>query len=219
MTMKRCDRKRLREILEGYGGNMQMFESLKADCYEQKLAAQSLGDLEAYYALIFEPGATAEKVAAECPRWPKGTTYAGEAPQHNVVRATLNRFKAEQGLETLARESAMVEACYKAIKALPVKEQLQWMDKLVRGMFQEVMAARLKGVPVSEQLAPFDRLMARQKLAVRHGDLEVKKKRLKLEERKVKALERSCAAKEEGKKPEQQITKEGLEQIEAELRL
>jgi hypothetical protein len=40
-----------------------------------------------------------------------------------------------------------------------------------------------------------------------------------LEERKVKALERSCAAKEEGKKPEQQITKEGLEQIEAELRL
>ncbi len=102
--------------MEKYDGNMQMFESLKADCYEQKLAAHSLEELEAYYAAIFEPGAIAEKVAANCPPWPEGATDAGKPPQKNVVRGTLNRFKAEQGLEKLAMESAMGDACLKAVR-------------------------------------------------------------------------------------------------------
>jgi hypothetical protein len=219
MTMKRCDRKRLREILEEYDGNLQMFESLKADCYEQRLAAQSLDDLNAYYAAIFEPGAIAEKVAAKCPPWPEGTKDEGKPPQKNVVRGTLNRFKAEQGLAKLALESALGDACLKAVKALPEEKQLKLLDQVLTKMAHEVMAAKLQGVPVSTQLPPVDRLMARQKLAVRRGDLKVKRSRLRLEQRKVKVLEKSCEAKEKSQTPKKQITQEGMEVIERELGL
>jgi hypothetical protein len=194
-----------------------MFESLKADSYEQALAGQSLEDLDAFYALIFEPGASLNnELAAKCPRWPEGTRCAGDPPSKNVLIDAHCRFRAEHGLELLARQSAMGEACLKSIKALPEEEQLKLLDKILTMMINEVMAGNLAGVPVSAQLPPVDRLLARQKLGVRRGDLKVKRSRLKLEERKVKALEKKC---EGNKEPEQQITKEGWEQVERNLKL
>ncbi len=109
----------------------------------------------------------------------------------------------------------MLEGC----KALPEEKQLKLLDQVLTKMAHEIMAAKLNGVPVSTQLPPVDRLMARQKLAVRRGDLTVKRSRLNLEARKVKALEKRGEATKESKKPEQPITKEGLAQIEKELRL
>ena len=56
-------------------------------------------------------------------------------------------------------------------------------------------------------------------MALRKGDLLVKKKRLKLEERKVKMLEKKSQAEVKGQTSGGPITKEGWEQIERDLKL
>jgi hypothetical protein len=145
---KKFDRKRLREIVESYDGNMRMFETLRSNSYEPALAAHSLEDLDLFYSQIFAPEVSLEDTAQSCPPWPEGTRLAGERPKVKLLENIHNRF-----------------------------------------------------------------------MALRKGDLLVKKKRLKLEERKVKMLEKKSQAEVKGQTSGGPITKEGWEQIERDLKL
>jgi hypothetical protein len=218
-TTMKFNRKRLREILEKYDGNLRMFETLRSNSYEQVLAAQSLDDLELFYSKIFAPGVSLSDTAKTCPPWPDGTPHAGKPPKHSVVEQIYNRFTTERGLEKLAVESEMMAAFRRAVKALPDGEQLKLLDQCLTSMGQEVVAGKLRGLPISQQLQPVDRLLARQKLSQREGDLEVKKIRVKLEERKVKVLEKKYDAEEKSRTPAGPVTKEAWEQMERDLKL
>jgi hypothetical protein len=219
MTTKKYNRERLREILEKYDGNMRMFETLRSNSYEHALAAHSLDDLELFYSKIFEPGVSLRKTAATCPPWPKGTRRADEPPKVTLLENIHNRFLAERGLAALTVESERADAYCRAVKALPVEGQLRVLDMMLTTIGHEVISGKMAGLPISKQLQPVDRFVARQKLALREGDLVVKKKRLKLEERKVRVQEKKYQAEVKSQAPEKTITKEGWEQIERDLKL
>ena len=218
-TTRKFDRKRLREILESYDGNLRMFETLRSSSYEHALAAHSLEELDLFYSKIFEPGLSLKDTAKNCPRWPEGTRLAGERPKATLLENIHNRFMAERGLNALTVEAERADAYGLAVRALPVEGQLNVLDTMLRTIGQEIMSAKMAGLPISKQLQPVDRFIARQKLALREGDLGVKKKRLKLEERKVKMLEKKYRAEVKSQASGGPITKEGWEQIERDLKL
>jgi hypothetical protein len=105
-----------------------------------------------------------------------------------------------------------------ARKYLP-KEIIAAVERIVGAMSQEVMAGKLRGIPVSEQLPPVDRLLTWEKMEQRSREGKLKEKKLKLEERRTRVLEKK--SEETGKKGEEgePITKEGWEQVEKDLRL
>jgi len=218
-TTQKFDRKRLREIVESYDGNMRMFETLRSNSYEQSLAAHSLEDLDLLYSQIFAPGVSLKDTAQSCPPWPEGTRLAGERPKVKLLENIYNRFMAERGLNALTVEAERADAYGRAVRALPVEGQLKVLDMMLRTIGQEIMSAKMAGLPICKQLKPVDRFIARQKLALCEGDLLVKKKRLKLEERKVKLLEKKYQSEAKSQASGGPITKEGWEQIERDLKL
>jgi hypothetical protein len=218
-TTKKFDRKRLRKILESYDGSLRMFETLRSDSYEQRLAANSLDDLELLYSKIFEPGVSLKNTVASCPVWPPGSPNEGERPRETLVQSIHARFMTERGLEDLTMASGTMDAFRRAVKALPASARLRFLDQMLTVMGQEVVRAKIAGVPISEQLKPVDRMFAREKLALREGDLALKRKRLRLEGRKVKVLEKRGAAAEKSQANGGPITKEGWEQLERDLKL
>jgi hypothetical protein len=213
------DRKRLGKILESYDGNLRMFDTLRSDSYEHRLAAHSLDDLELLYSKVFEPGVSLKNSAPSCPVWPPGSKQEGKRPQETLLQKIHARFTAERGLEDMAADHDMAEAFRRMVKALPASARARFLDQIMTVLGEEVATAKLHGVPVSQQLKPVDRLVAHEKLKLREGNLELKKKRIKLEGRKVKVLEKRCAAAEKSQADGGSITKEGWEQIERDLKL
>ena len=217
-TTKKFDRKRLKEILENYDGNLRMFDTLRSNSYEQVLAAHSLEDLDSFYSKMFAPGVSLKKAAATCPPWPCGENE-GEPPCEAVLEKIAKRFKAERNLLKLTAVAEKAAIFRRIVKGLPPSEQLKMLDELITHEAQKAMAGALDGLPESERKGPVERLIARQKLSQREGDLGLKKKRLRLEAKKVKLLENKCAQDQKDKQPEGTITKEGWEQLERELKL
>jgi hypothetical protein len=219
MKAKKFDRERLVEIVESYGGSMRTFDGLRPDCYEQKLAAHSLEQLDLAYSEIFVPGRNSEKAARKCPKWPPESHHAGERPGWRVVERIHFRIQTERALGVLVGEDeAAAKFMQMARKYLP-KEIIAAVERIVGAMSQEVMAGKLRGIPVSEQLPPVDRLLTWEKMEQRSREGKLKEKKLKLEERRTRVLEKK--SEETGKKGEEgePITKEGWEQVEKDLRL
>jgi len=216
---KKFDRERLTEIVESYGGSMRTFDGLRPDSYEQKLAAHSLEQLDLAYSEIFVPGRNFKKAAAKCPIWPPRSRNAGKRPQWKLVERIHLRIQTERALGVLVGEDeAAAKFMQMARKYLP-KEILATVERIIGAMSQEIMAGKLRGIPVSEQLPPVDRLLTWEKIEQRNREGKLKEKRLKLEERRTRVLEKK--SEEPGKKGEEgePMPKEGWDQLEKDLRL
>jgi hypothetical protein len=216
---KKFDRKRLREIVESYDGSLRSFDELKPDCYEQQLAAESLEQLDLLYSELFAPGRSLETASQRCPPWPAGSKYAGQQPRRQMLAGIFKRFQTERTLGLLVKESENAEKFLRTAKRLLPKERLETLDSLMTTMSQEIMAAKLKEIPVSKQLPPLDRLLTREKVAVRERERELKEKKLELENKKFKWAKKKGeeGGKEEGKAGA--MTKEAWEELERDLKL
>lgn len=215
---KKFDRKRLKAILETYGASLRSFDGLWAGCYEQRLAAHSLEQLDAFYSLLFAPGQSLEKAAAICPPWPPGTADAGEPPKVHVLHRTHRRIQSERSLGILVQEKAAAKFMRMAEKYLP-KNLLKATQGVMMRLAQEVMKAKLEGLPVSQQLGPVDRLVKGSKLVLREKDQALQKRKLQEDRKKQKALEKKNAEAAKEPEPGGAVTKEALEELERDLKL
>jgi hypothetical protein len=218
---RKFDRKRLKAILETYGASLRSFDGLWAGCYEQRLAAHSLEQLDAFYSLLFAPGQSLEKAAATCPPWPPGTPDAGEPPKEHVLQRTHQRIQSERTLGILIMEEQAAARFMKMAEKYLPKHLLTATQRIMMTLAQEVMKAKLDGLPVSQQLGPVDRLVKGSKLALRERDQALKKRKLQEDGKKQKALEKKNAetAKEPAPGGEGGIPPEVMEKIEKELKL
>ena len=220
---KKFDRKRLRQIVEFYGGSLRAFEELRPDSYEQAMAAQSLEQLDLLYSEIFAPGLSLRKVRQTCPPWPSGSAHAGQQPKEKVLKGIFERFQTDRRTEEvfglLSKGNQISELFQRGIKTLPPEQRTKELDALMTKMSQQVMMAVLDGIPVSAQLPPVDRLLTREKLAQTADVVKLKEQKLKLEERKQETLEKKIkkAGKDESKYGT--VTKEAWEQLERDLKL
>lgn len=143
--------------------------------------------------------------------------------KENVLPEIFERLQTDRDSDDvfgwLAKGNRISEIFRTGVNTLPPEQRTEELDALVTKMSQQVMQAVLEGIPVSRQLPPMDRLMARQKLAQTADEVKLKAKKLELEERKQKTLEKKIeeAGKEEDKAGA--ITKEAWEELERDLRL
>ena len=218
-TRKKFDRERLREIVESYGGDLRSFDELRPHSYEQALAGESLEQLDLFYSELFKPGRSLKKASQICPPWPRGTRQEGQRPQWEILARTFQRIQTERTLGVLCKEGEIGDQFMKVARRYLPEERTQALDALVTSVSQEMMAAKLAKIPVSQQLPPLDRLLTREKVAVREGERKLKERKLELESKKFKLAKKKVeeAGKEEGKGGA--ITKEDWEQLEKDLKL
>ena len=218
-TRKKFDRERLREIVESYGGDLRSFDELRPYSYEQALAAESLEQLDLFYSEIFTPGRNLEKASESCPPWPRGSRFAGQQPQWRMLARIFQRIQTERTLGVLCQEGEIGDQFMKVARRYLPEERTEALDALVTSVSQEMMAAKLAKIPVSQQLRPLDRLLTREKVAVRERERELKEKKLELENKKFKLAKKKIEEAGKGEGQAGAITKEGWEQLEKDLRL
>jgi hypothetical protein len=216
---KKFDRERLREILERYGGSLRSFDDLRPDAYEQKLAAQSLEQLDLLYSELFAPGRKLEEAGQACPPWPPGTPHAGQRPKRGLLDRIFKRIQTDRTLGMLVEETEYADKFMQVARRFLPKEQTEALDTMMTTISQEIMSAKMRAIPISQQLPPVDRLLTREKVAVRDRERELKEKRLKLEERKQRALEKKIEQTGKESTPGQAVTKEDWEEMERKLKL
>jgi hypothetical protein len=220
---KKFDRKRLEEILESYGGSLRTFEELRSDSYEQAVAAESLEQLDLLYSEILTPGLNLRNLMQTCPPWPPGSPRAGQQPEEKVLREIFERFQMDRRTERvfgLVAEWRHTMALFrKAVKTVAPEARTESLDAVITVIGENLLKAKLDGIPAPDQLPSVDRVIAREKLAQSADMVKLKERKLKLEERKQKALEKRIkqAGKEEGKAGG--MTKEAWEELERDLRL
>ena len=104
---KKFDRKRLREIVESYGGNLRIVRrSCGADSYEQALAAQSLEELDVYLLGVFHAGAQpGEGDEQELPALAApARRMRAQPPRQECWRDSYQRIQTERTLGVLVQE-------------------------------------------------------------------------------------------------------------------
>jgi hypothetical protein len=175
--------------------------------------------LASLYSEIFTPGRNLEKASQSCPPWPSGTRNAGQQPKERLLEGIFKRIQTERTLGVLCKEGEIGDQFMKVARRYLAKERTEALDALVTSVSQELMAAKLAQIPVSQQLRPLDRLLTREKVAVRERERELKEKKLELESKKFKLAKKKVeeAGKEEGQAGA--ITKEAWEQLEKDLKL
>lgn len=149
----------LNEVIESYGGDPDGFWKQQSHSYEAVVARRSLSELERFYSLLFSPGKTYEEIRKNCPRWPKDSKQAGALPSDSVLSEIRYRFATEKTLGSSGYVMQFLEK-FKA-KATHAGSQ-EILDSVMRLISDEVVAAKLSGLPVSHQLKAVDRLLKRE---------------------------------------------------------
>ena len=159
MTRDPINRQILSETLERFGTSIESFDALRADSYEQALAAHSLEQLELLYTVITAPGITLEVAVDQCPAWPQGSKLAGRPPSLGTIAKIAERLRTEGTLNSLGRVSEFMEKIQRRAKALPIGEQSSVVDALINCVGEELIQAKLGGGSVAANLDPLDRLI------------------------------------------------------------
>lgn len=148
----------LNAIIEGYGGDPDTFWRQQSHSYEAVLARRSLSELSRFYSLLFEPGATFEKIRENCPKWPKGSKMEGALPSTAILSEIRMRFAQDKTIGS----HGFVMQFLERFKGKAQAQSQDVLDSVIRMLTDEVVAAKLSGMPVSQQLKAIDRLLKRE---------------------------------------------------------
>jgi hypothetical protein len=170
-------REALAALQERFGSSLESFLSLRPDSYEQALAAHSLGQLEECYSTVLKPGITLEQAQMVCPAWPAGSRFAGRQPSIRALSEIGTRLRTESTLNDLGRVSKFLDKLRSRATALPVGQQTDVLDSLVTMVGQEMIEAKMAGVPVSANLDPLDRLLTRQSIKSKEREQSLKEQK------------------------------------------
>lgn len=149
----------LNAIIEAYGGDPDTFWRQQSHSYEAVVARKSLSELLRFYSLLFEPGATFEKIRENCPRWPKGSKMAGALPSIALLSEIRMRFAQDKAIGSHGHVMQFLERFKGKTQTAHSQDVL---DSVIRMLTDEVVAAKLAGMPVSQQLKAIDRLLKRE---------------------------------------------------------
>ena len=168
-------------LLERFNLSPEGFAGLRADAYEQQLASHSLEHLEQLYTELLKPGQTLEAAQQRCPPWPPRTPRAGALPSLGALSKIAERLRTEQTLNSLGRVSQFMEKLRTRATALPIGQQTDVLDALITMTGEELLQAKLGGQPVSANLDPLDRLLARQEQKRKEADSELSRRKFQRE--------------------------------------
>jgi hypothetical protein len=199
-------------LVESWGGNPDTFWDQKADSYEFTLAAVSLESLEQLYSELFNPSNTDATARLKCPPWPPGSKRAGQQPSERLLGKIASRFQSDATFDDLTGVSKFLNDFRAKCSTLPIAEQKQTLDSLTTLLGQELVKAKMRGVPVAAQLEAVDRLLTKemmeresanqaQKAAQKEKDQALKQQQIEQGNRRITLLESKVkAASDEVKK-------------------
>lgn len=163
-------------VLEGHKLDWQTFAGLRSDSYEQKLAQHSPEQLDQFYSVLFSPGLSLAEKAAQCPPWPPRTKQDGAQPTQRLLSEVASRWNAERALDVVSEVSNVVEKFRSKVACLPNAAMNNVTDGLCAMLSQELMAAKLEGMSLSQQTKALDRLLRKKKL---DSDIQAREQALK----------------------------------------
>ena len=177
-------------LLERFNLSVESFDALRADAYEQSLARHSLEQLELLYVELLKPGQPLDQALENCPVWPPGTKLAGKLPSMATLSQISQRLRAEQTLNDLGAVSNFMETLRNRASSLPASQQADVLDTLVNLVGEELLASKIKGKALADNLDVLDRLLVANSNKTRAQQEEVKiNLREQAEERQRKKLQ------------------------------
>ena len=193
-------KKTISSLVEAWGGNPDTFWDQKADSYEFALAAVSSESLEQFYSQLFDPAETDASARLKSPPWPPKTARAGQLPSERLLGKIRARFNSDKTFDGLSDVSQFMDAFRQKCGSLPIGEQKGTLDSLTTLLGQELMKAKLGGVPVAAQLKAVDRLLTKEQMeresqnqavkkAQKERDQQLKVQQLEQGNRRLKILE------------------------------
>lgn len=185
-TSSQIPRQKLLSVLAQYGIAPAAFDALRADAYEKHIATHSLEDLERLYATILDPALGYAQMQPLCPRWPSGR-LAGRLPGLQTLCDIKHRLMAEQTLNDLDRMEKLLKNLRHRTSAQSVELQTEMFNAVIAMLGEELLAAKLDGQPIMENLRVVDRLLKVSALRLRQQQAEA---RQKLQERREDRLDR-----------------------------
>ena len=155
-------KQKISSLVESWGGDPDSFWDQKSDSYELTLAAVSLESLEQLYSELFNPANTDATARLKCPPWPPKSPRAGRLPSERLLGKIASRFKTDGTFDDLGPVAQFMNDFRKKCSLLPIAEQKGTLDSLTTLLGQELVKAKMRGVPVAAQLDGMDRLLTKE---------------------------------------------------------
>lgn len=171
----------LDDVLGLHGLDRGTFDGLPGNCYEHALARENPALLHEFYKLLFAPGLTLAEVVDMAPAWPARTPRAGAKPSDAMVSNIGKRWRAEKVLNGFESVNRFVDGIRSKLSVLPSATSAPVMESLFDLLGQELLAAKLNGMPVSQQLEAMDRMLAKRKLEIAQEDARLARERFERE--------------------------------------
>ena len=185
-TKTPVSRQKLLTLLQHHGIAPAAFDALRADAYEKRLAAHSLTDLDHLYTTLLNPALSYLQMQPLCPPWPSGR-QTGRPPSLQTLCDIKHRLMAEQTVNDLSRMEKLLTTLRHRSTVQSVALQTELFNAIIALLGEELLAAKLDGKPITENLRGVDRLIKVAALRLRQQQGEA---RQKLQERREDRLDR-----------------------------
>jgi hypothetical protein len=155
------------EVLERFGISVAGFDRLRSDSYEKQIAGRSLAELEQLYEVLVAPCSGYREMALLCPKWGKDH----KPPHWMTLQRIKERLMLEGSVAERLRAKGLIQA-RKGGKGKRAKDQDEdeaavYFAEAVEILSEELLSAKAKGKPISENLKVVDRLLRVAALRVR----------------------------------------------------
>jgi len=159
------NREELIEVLERYGVSVAGFDGLRSDSYEKHIASRSVAELAMIYSGLFRTSGPVEEVQAKLPRWgPEHKKYGGKLPGLSTLMLIKERIRTEQSVREWRKAKGLIAARAEGGSHNDAKE---FYHEGMEILAEELLAAKVDGKPISENLKVVDRLLKAALLEVR----------------------------------------------------
>ncbi len=158
-------RTELVEVLERYGVSVAGFDGLRSDSYEKHIASRSLAELAMVYSGLFRTSGPVEEVQAKLPRWsPEHKKHGDKPPALSTLMLIKERIRTEQSVREWRKAKGLIAARAEGGSHDDAREFYQEGMEILA---EELLAAKVDGKPISENLKVVDRLLKAALLEVR----------------------------------------------------
>jgi hypothetical protein len=153
------------EVLERFGISVAGFDRLRSDSYEKQIAGRSLAELDQFYELLLGAGRSYKELTPLCPKW----GAEPKCPHWTTLQGIKERLTLEGSVRERLRAKGLIQArkAGKRGRARDKDEAAVYFAEAVEILAEELLAAKVEGKPISENLKLMDRLLRVASLRVR----------------------------------------------------
>jgi hypothetical protein len=154
-------RAELVEVLERYGVSVAGFDRLRSDSYEKQMAGRSLAELEQFYEVLLGPVRGYVEMMAACPKWGKDN----KPPHWTTLQTIKERIMNEQSMREHLAAKGLLEA--RKVDGRGTDDEEAFSGEALEILAEELLVAKTKGKPISENLKIVDRLLKSAMIGIR----------------------------------------------------